>query len=49
MTEGQPVARDMLMHEVCADVATVDDDRDILTILRRHSTARRCASPTATS
>jgi glutamate-ammonia-ligase adenylyltransferase len=36
MTEGQPVAREILMQEVCADVAAVEDDRDILTILRRH-------------
>lgn len=36
MTEGQPVARDVLVGEICADVAAVDDDRDILTILRRH-------------
>lgn len=36
MTEGQPVARNVLLEEICSDVANVDDDRDILTILRRH-------------
>lgn len=36
MTEGQPVARKVLLEEICAEVANVDDDRDILTILRRH-------------
>ena len=36
MTEGQPVAREVLVQEICATWPTVDDDRDILTILRRH-------------
>lgn len=36
LTEGQPVAREVLVREICSDVAAVTDDRDVLTILRRH-------------
>ncbi|MCY2992805.1 MAG: bifunctional [glutamate--ammonia ligase]-adenylyl-L-tyrosine phosphorylase/[glutamate--ammonia-ligase] adenylyltransferase [Planctomycetota bacterium] len=36
VTAGQPVTRKVLLEEICAAVAQVEDDRDILTILRRH-------------
>jgi [glutamine synthetase] adenylyltransferase / [glutamine synthetase]-adenylyl-L-tyrosine phosphorylase len=36
LTEGQPVARDVLTREICNDVANADGDRQIMAILRRH-------------
>jgi [glutamine synthetase] adenylyltransferase / [glutamine synthetase]-adenylyl-L-tyrosine phosphorylase len=36
LTEGQPVARDVLTREICSDVANADGDREIMAILRRH-------------
>ncbi len=36
LTEGQPVAREVLVREICSDVAAATDDRDVMTILRRH-------------
>lgn len=36
LTEGQPVPRAVLVGEICQDVATAVDERDILSILRRH-------------
>jgi len=36
LTEGQPVARDVLVGEICKDVTAVTDDRDVMAALRRH-------------
>lgn len=36
LTEGQPVAREVLVREICQDVAAASDDRDVMTALRRH-------------
>ncbi len=36
MTEGRPVARRVLVQEICKDVATAMDDRDVMAILRRY-------------
>jgi glutamate-ammonia-ligase adenylyltransferase len=36
LTEGQPVAREVLIREICSDVANADGDREIMAILRRH-------------
>jgi len=36
ITEGRPVARHVLIEEICKDVATAVDDRDVMAILRRY-------------
>jgi len=36
LTEGQPVAREVLVREICKDVEAVSDDRDVMSVLRRH-------------
>lgn len=36
LTEGQPVAREVLVREICKDVEAVSDDRDVMAVLRRH-------------
>ncbi len=36
LTEGQPVARQALIEDICTDIATVQDDRVAMMILRRH-------------
>lgn len=36
MTEGQPVAREMLVNEVCREVTALADDAAVLTTLRRY-------------
>jgi len=36
LTEGQPVAREVLVGEICKDVTAVSDDRDVMAALRRH-------------
>lgn len=36
MTEGRPVARDVLVHELTGDLATITDPRDAMAALRRH-------------
>lgn len=36
LTEGQPVAREVLVREICKDVEAVTDDRDVMAVLRRH-------------
>lgn len=36
MTQGQPVARDILVDELQAELATATDPRDVMTILRRY-------------
>ena len=35
MTEGQPVARDVLVDELGAEVAALNDERAVMTALRR--------------
>jgi len=36
MTGGRPVERHVLVKEICKDVATAMDDRDVMAILRRY-------------
>jgi [glutamine synthetase] adenylyltransferase / [glutamine synthetase]-adenylyl-L-tyrosine phosphorylase len=36
LTDGQPVAREVLTGEICNDVANADGDREIMAVLRRH-------------
>jgi len=36
LTEGRPVERDVLVREICSDVATAADERDVMTVIRRH-------------
>jgi len=36
MTEGQPVARQVLIDEICAEVSSARDDRYVMACLRRH-------------
>ena len=36
ITEGQPVARDVLVEELAAEVAALDDDHAVMTALRRY-------------
>ena len=36
LTDGQPVAREVLVAEICQDVEAVTDDRDVMAVLRRH-------------
>jgi [glutamine synthetase] adenylyltransferase / [glutamine synthetase]-adenylyl-L-tyrosine phosphorylase len=36
LTEGQPVARDVLVDEICSEVAAARDDTAVMTILRRY-------------
>jgi glutamate-ammonia-ligase adenylyltransferase len=36
MTDGQSVAREELVEEICSDVAAAVDERDVMAILRRH-------------
>lgn len=36
ITEGQPVTRDVLVEEICSEVAAVDDERIAMLILRRY-------------
>jgi glutamate-ammonia-ligase adenylyltransferase len=35
MTEGQPVARNVIVDELCAEVAMLNDERAVMTALRR--------------
>src|SRR5262245_63742652 len=35
ITEGQPVARDVLVDELCAEIAALNDERAVMTALRR--------------
>ncbi len=35
LTEGQPVARDLLVEEICSETLALDDDRDVMRVLRR--------------
>src|SRR5215471_10961990 len=35
ITEGQPVARNVLVDELCAEVAALNDERAVMTALRR--------------
>ncbi|HEY2827696.1 MAG TPA: bifunctional [glutamate--ammonia ligase]-adenylyl-L-tyrosine phosphorylase/[glutamate--ammonia-ligase] adenylyltransferase [Pirellulales bacterium] len=35
MTEGQPVARNVIVDELCAEVAVLNDERSVMTALRR--------------
>jgi [glutamine synthetase] adenylyltransferase / [glutamine synthetase]-adenylyl-L-tyrosine phosphorylase len=35
ITEGQPVARNVLVDELCAEVAALNDERSVMTALRR--------------
>src|SRR5262245_45892401 len=35
LTEGQPVAREVLVDELCAEVAVLNDERAVMTALRR--------------
>jgi glutamate-ammonia-ligase adenylyltransferase len=35
LTEGQPVAREVLVDELCAEVAALNDERAVMTALRR--------------
>ena len=36
LTEGQPVAREVLVDEICAETAAAVDERDVMALLRRH-------------
>ncbi len=36
MTEGRPVERHVLVREICSDVATAVDERDVMAVIRRH-------------
>ncbi len=36
ITEGQPVARDVLVEELASEVAALDDDHAVMTALRRY-------------
>ena len=36
ITEGQPVARDVLVNEICSEVAALPDERMVLAALRRY-------------
>lgn len=36
ITEGQPVARDVLVNEICSEVAALSDERLVLAALRRY-------------
>lgn len=36
LTEGQPVSRQVLVDEICAEVASARDDRYVMTCLRRY-------------
>lgn len=36
LTEGQPVAREVLVREICQDVSAASDDREVMAALRRH-------------
>ena len=36
LTEGQPVAREVLVDEICSEAASLSDDRDVATALRRY-------------
>src|SRR5205085_10146959 len=35
ITEGQPVGREVLVDELCAEVAALDDERSVMTAIRR--------------
>src|SRR5260221_7482883 len=35
ITEGQPVSREVLVDEICAEVAALNDERAVMTALRR--------------
>jgi [glutamine synthetase] adenylyltransferase / [glutamine synthetase]-adenylyl-L-tyrosine phosphorylase len=35
MTEGQPVARSVIVDELCAEIAVLNDERDVMIALRR--------------
>lgn len=36
ITAGRPVDRDVLVREICSDVAAAADERDVMSIIRRH-------------
>ena len=36
VTEGQPVARDVLVAEICSEAAVLTDERAVMTLLRRY-------------
>ena len=36
LTEGQPVARQVLVDEICSEAAVLADPRDVMTLLRRY-------------
>jgi glutamate-ammonia-ligase adenylyltransferase len=36
LTEGQPVARDQLVNEICSEISTISKDSDVVAALRRY-------------
>ena len=36
LTEGQPVARDQLVNEICSEISTMSKDSDVVAALRRY-------------